>query len=353
VFSASADVAAREQCSSGYTWCASLVAVLTLAALVWATCGKPPDSRRDEHEARLLESQNQLRRAREEMKIAEKLKQNLVTEVVWWQGLHVDEQHEKRGLRKKLRQFREEIEPSLLGELDRKEKLVKMLDSRLDAIDHRCTTCFLPSRGGEVGSGGGNDGRGTNAGGNGGGGGGSDYSKEEGDGHGCGSRGRGSKRDRMNTEGGMGTGRSGHRSSRQVGHNYEKNFEQLVRSLSPLSAARAPTQREGRNDGGEARGRQDGSGVSTIEHIEQDGEETLTQHMRPPPPFGAARVHTEGEKLAVGEDAADCLGGADMPGIKTSEPNDAEFLRAIALPLPLSPDADVCTEGGTHGKGHT
>lgn len=229
------------------------------------------------------------------------------------------------------------------------------LDSRLDAIDHPCTTCFLPSRGGEVGSGGGNDGRGTNAGGNGGGGGGggNDYSNEEGDGHGCGSRGRGSKRDRMNTESGMGTGRSGHRSSRQVGHNYEKKFEQLVRSLSPLSAARAPTQREGRNDGGEAPGRQDGSGVSTIEHIEQDGEETVTQHMRPPPPFGAARVHTEGEKLAVGEDAADCLGGADMPGIKTSEPNDAEFLRAIALPLPLSPDADVCTEGGTHGKGHT
>lgn len=38
-----------------------------------------------------LESQNQLRRAREEMKAAEKARSNLVTEVVWWQGLHVDE----------------------------------------------------------------------------------------------------------------------------------------------------------------------------------------------------------------------------------------------------------------------
>lgn len=37
-----------------------------------------------------LESQDQLRRAREEMKTAEKAQSNLVTEVVWWQGLHMD-----------------------------------------------------------------------------------------------------------------------------------------------------------------------------------------------------------------------------------------------------------------------
>lgn len=46
------------------------------------------------------------------------------------------QQNEKRGLRKELRQFREEIEPGLLSEIDRKDKLLVTLVS----------TCFFRPR---------------------------------------------------------------------------------------------------------------------------------------------------------------------------------------------------------------
>lgn len=150
----------------------------------------------------------------------------------------------------------------------------------------------------------------------------------------------------------MWTGHSERRSDRQAGHNCAEELEQLVRSLSPLNAAHSPTQSEGRGDGGEAGGR-DVAGVSTIERIEQDGEKTVAQHMRPLAPFSAARVHTEGGRVAVGRDAVGDVSNTDMTGSKTGESNHAEVLGPLTLPLPPSPEAVVRTEGGMYGRGHS
>lgn len=221
--------------------------------------------------------------------------------------------------------------------------------SRLDAIRRPCTTCFPPVGSDGVGSGGGdiNDGRGRNVGSSDGGG--SDYSKEASDDDGYGSRGRGPRRGGVNKAGNMGTRHSGQLSGRQAGLNHEGELEQLVRPLSPLSAARAPTQSEGRDDGGEAGGR-DGARVSTIKRIRQDGEETVSRHTRPLPP--SLHVYTEEGRLSVGGDAVGDLDDADMTGSETDEPSDAEVLGPLTLPLPLSPDPSVRTEEGMDGRGH-
>lgn len=225
--------------------------------------------------------------------------------------------------------------------------------SRLDAIRRPCTTCFPPAGGDEVGSGGGSDdgsddGRGRNVGSNGSGG--SDYSKEAGDDDGCGSRDRGPRRGGVNREGVMGTRSSGQLSGRLAEHNHEGELDQLVRPLSPLSAARAPTQSEGRGDGGETGGSRDGARVSTIKRIRQDGEEIVSRHTRPLPP--SFHVHTEEGRLSVGGDAVGDLDDADMTGNETDEPNDAEMLGPLTLPLPLSPEPSVRTEEGMASRGH-
>lgn len=165
----------------------------------------------------------------------------------------------------------------------------------MDAIKHPCMTCFPPAGGDKVG-GSGNDGRGSNVEGNSGGGG-SFYSKEAGDGGGCGSRGRKPRRDRT-----------------------------------------------------EAGGSRDGAGVCIIEHMKQDGEETITQNIRPLP--SSTRVHTEAGNISVGGYAAGDLGEAEMTGNETGEPNGEDLLGPLTLPLPLSPEAAVPTEGGMHDREH-
>ena len=155
--------------------------------------------------------------------------------------------------------------------------------------------CFPPAGGDKVG-GGGNDARGSNVRGNSDGGG-SNYSKEASDDGGRGSRGREPRRDRA-----------------------------------------------------EAGGSRDGAGVCIIERMKQDGEETITQNIRPL--SSSPRVHTEAGKLSVGRYAVGDLGEAEMTSNETGEPNNEDLLGPLTLPLPLSPEAAVRTEGDMHGREH-